>query len=99
MKSLFSGYYLLSDSELTDLWKNGTFIFDTNVLLSLYRYPKATSDELIKILNSASVRPAWLEDLKTKHAQLPLAFRVKDDVSSSHMGFCARAQAIQHLKS
>ena len=54
MKSLFSGYYFFSDSELADLWKNCTFIFDTNVLLNLYRYPKATSDELLKILKRIS---------------------------------------------
>jgi hypothetical protein len=38
MKDIFRGYYKLDDDEFKQLWKKAVFIFDTNVLLNLYRY-------------------------------------------------------------
>jgi hypothetical protein len=35
-----------------EIWKNGTFIFDSNVLLDLYRLPKSAREDLINILKS-----------------------------------------------
>ena len=49
MRSLFDQYYKYSDSELKDIWKDAVFFIDANVLLNLYRYPKETSDDLLKI--------------------------------------------------
>lgn len=50
MKSKFSEYYQLTDTEFDELWKNALFVFDANVLLDLYRLSRKTSDTLIKIL-------------------------------------------------
>jgi hypothetical protein len=59
MKNVFPGYYSLSEKELKKLWKECTFIVDTNVLLNLYRYQKETSDELLKVLRKLSDR-LWI---------------------------------------
>jgi hypothetical protein len=40
MKSIFPGHYELAPNELRELWKEAVFVFDTNVLLNLYRYPQ-----------------------------------------------------------
>jgi len=36
--------------ELEKLWELGTFVFDTNVLLDLYRLPVSAKDDLVNIL-------------------------------------------------
>jgi len=59
MKTEFSGYYSISEKDLADLWKECTFIVDTNVLLNLYRYQKETSDELLKVMKKLSAR-LWM---------------------------------------
>lgn len=50
MKKEFIGYYQLNDREHESLWKNAVIVFDTNVLLDLYRYRKSTRDDLIKVM-------------------------------------------------
>lgn len=52
MKKLFSGFYPLNSNDYKNLWKDAYFIFDTNVLLNLYRYNKSTSDELLSVIES-----------------------------------------------
>lgn len=59
MKNIFKGYYKLGDEELQSLWKNALFIFDTNVLLNLYRYQSTTSNELFTVMESFSDR-VWI---------------------------------------
>lgn len=59
MREKFVGYYKPLDSEFTELWKNGLFILDANVLLNLYRYPKQASDDLLKVLEQLSNR-LWI---------------------------------------
>ncbi|WP_187488934.1 PIN-like domain-containing protein [Duffyella gerundensis] len=46
MKSLFSGFYGVDDSDAKNLWNDDktVFIFDTNALLLLYRCEKETRD-------------------------------------------------------
>lgn len=51
MKEKFKEFYKYSDNEIKTIWENCIFVFDTNVLLDLYRYSKKTSDEFLKILN------------------------------------------------
>lgn len=50
MKEQFKGYYNLSNSEFEELWDNAIFIFDTNVLLNLYRYQSSTRDSLLSVM-------------------------------------------------
>lgn len=50
MKNSFSEFYNLSQTEIDDLWSNGIFVVDANVLLDFYRFPKVTSDTLLEVL-------------------------------------------------
>lgn len=42
MRKLFPGYYELTDEQLTKIWEECTFVFDTNILLHIYRYKPET---------------------------------------------------------
>ncbi len=59
MRSKFPGYYSPSQKDFETLWKDGVFVFDTNVLLDLYRYPGGTVDTLLKIMESIKER-IWI---------------------------------------
>jgi hypothetical protein len=50
MINTFKEYTPLDTDEIKDLWKNALFIFDTNVLLNLYRYSDETSIKIIEII-------------------------------------------------
>ena len=48
MKQGFEGYYPLSQDDYAKIWGDVTVAVDTNVLLNLYSYSSATSNELLK---------------------------------------------------
>ncbi|MDX3977174.1 PIN-like domain-containing protein [Shinella sp.] len=50
MRELFKEHYGFSAEELTGMWGECTFVFDTNILLALYRLPKAGRDDLLTTL-------------------------------------------------
>lgn len=54
MKEEFSGFYGLEEEEVENLYRNKetVFIFDTNILLNLYRCEKKTRDTFISIWKS-----------------------------------------------
>lgn len=51
MRNAIQEYLSYSDEEKHDLWNHATFIFDTNVLLNLYRYSDKTRQSLLAALN------------------------------------------------
>jgi len=59
MKNLFKSFYKLSEDEYKTLWKDAIFIFDTNILLNLYRYQSSTRDELLKVIEKLKDR-IWI---------------------------------------
>ncbi len=59
MKNSFREYYGLSSSELEKLWKDGLIVFDTNVLLSLYRRSEEARNDFISMIKSLKDR-VWL---------------------------------------
>jgi hypothetical protein len=59
MKSIFAGYYRPTDKEFDELWKTCVFIFDTSVLLDLYRSTAKTREVLFSILEKIKDR-IWL---------------------------------------
>ncbi|WP_228275424.1 PIN-like domain-containing protein, partial [Acinetobacter oleivorans] len=62
MNDSFSCFYHLNEtSELEKIWKddNTIFIFDTNVLLSLYSFQPESRKDFIKVLDSISDR-IWI---------------------------------------
>lgn len=59
MRNFFPGYYRPSDEEFKSLWQNCIYIFDTNSLLNLYRYPTEARDDLLNFLERHSER-VWI---------------------------------------
>lgn len=59
MKEAFKGFYALDNDEFEALWKNAVFVFDTNVLLNLYRYQSSTRDSLFSVIESLMGR-IWI---------------------------------------
>ena len=59
MRASFIEYYLLSEKEIAQLWKEGLIVFDTNVLLSLYRISKEARDEILAVMKGYDSR-LWL---------------------------------------
>lgn len=51
MKDLFTGFYRKNEDEIKEFWKNGIIVFDTNVLLNLYRYSDNTRNALINLIS------------------------------------------------
>ncbi len=54
MKELFPGYYRKKDDEIKEIWKNGLIIFDTNILLNLYRYSESTRNVILDLIQKFS---------------------------------------------
>lgn len=59
MKTSFLEYNLLSEQDIKSLWDNAIFVFDTNVLLNLYRYSDDTSNKFIQVILELKAR-IWL---------------------------------------
>lgn len=59
MKETLKGFYRPSDEEFQQLWKSCVFIFDTNSLLNLYRYPLEARDDLLSFLKRQAER-VWI---------------------------------------
>jgi sugar-specific transcriptional regulator TrmB len=69
MKNKFFEYYPLKEEQFDQLWKEALFVFDTNVLLNLYRYTLETSNELIRIFKELGDR-LWLPYQVAKEYQV-----------------------------
>ena len=59
MRNKFPGYYRPTEDEFKDLWENGLFVFDTNVLLDLFRYSDETVNALIDNISNLGMR-VWI---------------------------------------
>lgn len=58
MKDLFPEYSTEAKDH-ANIWKEALFVFDTNVLLNLYRYGKETREEFFEVLQQLSPR-IWI---------------------------------------
>jgi len=59
MKNMFPTYYQYNQEDYKNIWDNGLFVVDANVLLNLYRYTEETQRELLQILTNLSDR-LWI---------------------------------------
>lgn len=59
MRKSFIEYYQPTEEEFNEMWNQGIFIVDANVLLNLYRYTSITSSRLLNILKTINDR-LWL---------------------------------------
>ena len=72
MKNILKEYIELTDEQKENIWNNCDFIFDTNVLLNLYRYSPKMSKLIISSMNDLKDR-IWIpyniaeEFLKNRH--------------------------------
>lgn len=55
LKSLLKTHSDPNDEILNQMWKHATFIFDSNVLLDLYRLPQPAKNELLSVLNNPEI--------------------------------------------
>jgi len=59
MRDKFAEFIEHTDSEKRDIWEHGIFVFDTNVLLGLYRYSKTTRNDILDNIKAVKDR-VWL---------------------------------------
>ena len=52
MKTKFFEQYSLTDEKIKEIWENGFVVFDTNILLNLYRYNKQTCDDILNYMQT-----------------------------------------------
>lgn len=60
MKNIFKGFNEPTEDTLKEIWnsKSTLFVFDTNVLLNLYRYGEHTREDFFKVLND--IKNVWI---------------------------------------
>ena len=61
MRDLFPGFYEPTEQEIAKLWQEGIFVFDTNMLLHIYRYSPDTRERFFETLSRLSER-IWIPD-------------------------------------
>jgi predicted nucleic acid-binding protein len=59
MRKIFPGFYPPTEADFKKIWGEGIFIFDTNVLLDLYRYSDETVESLISTMEKIRDR-IWI---------------------------------------
>lgn len=59
MKKVFSEYYDTPELTYKEIWDKALFVFDTNLLLNLYRYTTVTRDIILNFMNKVSDR-IWI---------------------------------------
>lgn len=59
MRKLYQGYYQPTDADLEILRREALIVFDTNVLLNLYRYRLSTREKLFKEIEKYNER-VWI---------------------------------------
>ncbi|MDR8052509.1 PIN domain-containing protein [Burkholderia cenocepacia] len=59
MKDVFPGHYRPDQEEIDQMWAEGTFVFDANALLNLYRYTDDTRETFIQTLEALRDR-VWI---------------------------------------
>jgi hypothetical protein len=50
MKNEFKAFYSPTEEDFSNLWEKAYFVFDTSILLDLYRYQESTTDQLMNVL-------------------------------------------------
>ncbi|NJI82879.1 PIN-like domain-containing protein [Shewanella sp. Iso12] len=56
MRTTFPWFYKKTEQELKELFDKAEFVFDTNVLLNLYRYSDSTKNDVLKVIRGLSER-------------------------------------------
>ena len=56
MRDLFPGYYIPTETDFNELWREATFAFDASVLLGLYRMTGETRQVFFDVLQKLGDR-------------------------------------------
>ncbi|MBW3514936.1 DUF4935 domain-containing protein [Shewanella sp. NKUCC01_JLK] len=91
MKNLFRSFKKTTDAELKTLWKDAIFVFDTNVLHSVYRYKASTCEDVLKLMEQLQDR-VWIP----YHVALEFHRNRLSVISSQHKKFDETRKAIQN---
>jgi hypothetical protein len=79
MRKLFPGHYSPTEKEFEKIWQEGLIIFDTNVLLDLYRYSENTVKSLVEVMDSLEDR-IWIPFQVSKEYHKNLNTVISDQV-------------------
>lgn len=79
MRKLFPGHYSPTEEEFEKIWQEGLIIFDTNVLLDLYRYSENTVKSLVEVMDSLEDR-IWIPFQVSKEYHKNLNTVISDQV-------------------
>ncbi len=90
MKNLFRSFKKTTDSELETLWENAIFVFDTNVLHSVYRYKASTCEDVLMLMEQLQKR-VWIPH----HVALEFHRNRLSVISSQHKKFDDTRKAIK----
>lgn len=56
MRATFPWFYKKTEQELKELFDKAVFVFDTNILLNLYRYSNETKNDFLNVIRGLSER-------------------------------------------
>src|ERR1700730_2212206 len=88
MRTKFRGYYTPSPEQFISLWDEATFVFDTNVLLNIYRYTPKTQKDFLNILERLHDR-IWvphqvaLEYFENREGVMAQQYSIYQEIDSS----------------
>ena len=61
MREGLPGFYPPAENDFYQLWESGLFVFDTNVLLNLYKYPDRAREDSFRVLDRlAAEQRLWI---------------------------------------
>jgi len=88
MQELFPGYYRPTKEEFSTMWRQCIFVFDTNVLLNIYRYTPQTREELFDIFEQLKERSwlpnqAMLEYFENREEVISQQYYISDNIETA----------------
>ena len=90
MKDMFRSFKKPTEEELKELWENAVFVFDTNVLHSVYRYQSETCEEVLRLMEQLQDR-IWIP----YHVALEFHRNRLSVIASQHKKFAETRKAIK----
>jgi hypothetical protein len=95
MKELFPAFKSFTEEDYKLLWEKATFVFDTNVLLDLYRLPVSARTQFISLLGDEKIKNRmWLPF----QAAMEVTYNTKTVVSDQKKAFKKVREVIEAAK-
>lgn len=84
MKKEFIGFYNPTEKEIDDAWNKGTFAFDANSLLNLYRYSELTRKDFISALKTIKTKTKLFLPFQAAYEFHSNRIKVIDGIESTY---------------